>query len=137
MIRQAKFRISARPYAVDLASFKVITRIGETAVGNQVTFDAVWFRRRRGVTVACIGQLREYVSLGADLYSGDVRSAENALMAVDDGRYGGDCLGRWDGRGYWGAESPERAAEHMAILRPMLENFPEIPRGYDGWWVFP
>jgi hypothetical protein len=26
--------------------------------------------------------------------------------------------------------------QHLAVLRPMLENCPVIPDGYDGWWRF-
>jgi hypothetical protein len=26
--------------------------------------------------------------------------------------------------------------EHLALLRPMLENFPAVLAGFDGWWTF-
>lgn len=134
MIKVSKFRISHRPYAVDLSSF-ALTWPGEGSRQNWASFDAVWFRRRRGVTVACIGQLRDYFSLAFD------PTAEDALRAMDDGRYGGDCIARWDGQSYWANDpsslSPEGIERHLAILRPMLENFPAIPRGYDGWWTYP
>jgi hypothetical protein len=130
VIRMSRFVLSARPYAIDLSSLKVVWP-GEGHLENRVTFDAVWFRGPKTAPKACIGQLREYISLGAD------QDPERVLSCMDDGRYGGECLGRWNGTGYWGTQEPERAAEHMAILRPMLENFPAIPRGYDGWWTFP
>lgn len=128
MIKVAKFRFSHRPYAVDLSSFKVEWS-GEHS--NRVTFDAVWFRGPSTAPKACVGKLREYISLAAD------HDPERVLQCMDDGRYGGDCLGRWNGTGYWGVEDLDVQAEHMTILRPMLGNFPEIPRGYDGWWTYP
>ncbi|WP_280320112.1 hypothetical protein [Nocardia wallacei] len=90
---------------------------------------AVWYRRRRGVTVACIGELWDSQRPGP-------RDAIEFLERHTDGRYGGDCLGRWDGERYWGAQEPEVMAEHLAILRPMVDSYPTIPAGYDGWWTF-
>lgn len=129
MIKVAKFRFSYRPYAIDLSSFEVAWE-GERS--SRVTFDAVWFRGPKTAPKACIGQLREYVSLAAD------HDPERVLLNMNDGRYGGECLGRWNGTGYWGADGDlDVQARHLEILRPMLENFPAIPRGFDGWWTFP
>lgn len=132
MIRTDKFRITARPYAVDLSSLRVTARSRSESEQDlySVALTAVWFRRRNGRTVACIGQLWDYMRDPAPT------TAVEALQRMDDGRYGGDCQGRWSGEGYWGAESPDLVAEHLAILRPMLENFPDAPPGYDGWWTF-
>ncbi|WP_431781753.1 hypothetical protein [Streptomyces chumphonensis] len=132
MIREDRFVISRRPYAVDLDSLH-LTQDGERYDGAPiytVTLAAVWFRRRNKLTVACVGHLR-------DIQSGDAPAdAAEFLARHDDGRYGGDCHGRWDGTGYWGAQEPEVIEQHLALLRPMLANFPAIPPGYDGWWRF-
>jgi hypothetical protein len=68
-------------------------------------------------------------------------TAVEALQRMDDGRYGGDCTGRWNGTSYWANDpsslTPEGIERHLGILRPMLENFPKIPPGYDGWWFYP
>lgn len=135
MIREDRFLISRKPYAIDLDSLQV----GEpTDSGHYwAMVNAVWFRRhskgygedRRIVTVACIGTLR-------NLQDDKPADARAFLAAYTDGRYGGDCQGRWDGTGYWGAEKPEVVEEHLALLRPMLANYPAIPHGYDGWWTF-
>jgi hypothetical protein len=133
MIKVDKFRFSYRPYAVDLDSLYVRSR-GVTHDGRDmfsVALHAVWFRGPKTAPKACIGRLWDYMTGEAPA------TAVEALQRMDDGRYGGSCQGRWNGVGYWGAESPDLAAEHMAILRPMLENFPEIPPGYDGWWTYP
>lgn len=58
------------------------------------------------------------------------------LSADLDGRYGGTCEGRWDGQNYWGAQKPDVIAEHLALLRPMLANYPAAPSSYDCWWRF-
>ena len=139
MIKTGKFLISKRPYAADLNSFSSewydITWGGEPPLDApkgawRNTINAVWFRRRRGVTVACIGYLwnsrREQTS-----------SALEMLRDHTDGRYGGTTQGRWDSEGYWGdGVTLAEQDRHLAILRPMLAAYPEIPQGFDGWWHF-
>ncbi|MEW2415272.1 hypothetical protein AB0953_16375 [Streptomyces sp. NPDC046866] len=132
MIREDRFLISRKPYAVDLGSLHG-SRMETPQGRNDYYFDgrigAVWFRRRNGMTVACIGELW-------DLQYPEPASARAFLEQHEDGRYGGDCQGRWDGVGYWGAERPEIVAQHLAVLQPMLANYPALPPGYDGWWRF-
>lgn len=122
MIREERFLSSHRPYAVDLSSLRIRDR-GPTEV------DAVWFRRRNGVTAACLGTLWDFLS----------PPPVDALEFVrrhTDGRHGGRCEGRWDGENYWGAQQPEMIYRHLNLLRPMLANYSEIPNGWDGWWAF-
>ncbi|MEU5716589.1 hypothetical protein AB0G71_12495 [Streptomyces sp. NPDC020403] len=136
MIRETRFLISRTPYAIDPASL----RVGDTNPNTGNTWamiNAVWFRRRpdntgpkrRTITVACVGTLR-------DLQDQTPRTAEEFLTAFVDGRYGGHCDGRWNGNGYWGAHEPTVIEEHLTLLRPMLDNYPTIPAGFDGWWRF-
>ena len=132
MIRETKFLISRRPYAVDLDSLRVQeTHTRQDGSPYYVArIDAVWYRRKQGVTTAHIGTLW-------DFQDGEPTSDPAEFLARhDDGRYGGDCDGRWDGEGYWGAQRPETIDAHLAILRPMLANFPAIPDGYEGWFSF-
>jgi hypothetical protein len=133
VIKVDKFRFSYRPYAVDLSTWTAVSRGADYQDRSVwwVGLTAVWFRGPKTAPKACIGRLHAYLTGEAPA------DAVEALQRMDDGRYGGDCQGRWNGVGYWGAESPDLAAEHMAILRPMLDNFPEIPPGYDGWWTYP
>ncbi|MFL4947531.1 hypothetical protein ACJ6WE_09175 [Streptomyces sp. MMS24-I31] len=130
MIREDRFLISRKPYAVDLASLRGSVQTyenGRTSYRGRI--DAVWFRRRRGETVACIGDLWDFQDT-------EPESAREFLERHNDGRYGGDCIGRWDGTSYWGNVTLEQQEQHLAILRPMLANYPAIPDGYDGWWTF-
>lgn len=130
MIRDERFLISRRPYAIDLGSLRTVEHDrddGSHYYSGRV--DAVWYRRRQGVTVACIGTLWDY----QDVQPEDGRTF---LEHHEDGRYGGDCVGRWDGTGYWGTEVPDVQKQHLAVLRPMLAAYPVIPEGYDGWWRF-
>lgn len=113
--------LAHRPYALDMDSLRVDD--------HGVAMDAVWFRRRRGVTVACIGHLW-------DIQRPAPISGLEFLERHDDGRYGGRCEGRWDGVGYWGAEAPELVQAHLRVLQPMLHGYPNVPDGYDGWWTF-
>lgn len=133
MRREDRFVMSHRPYAVDLSSLR--------EERGFLRVDAVWFRRRpRGrnrdmITVACIGNLHTILRPGP-------ATAQEFVERYDDGRWGGHCEGRWDGDGYWGAENPDVAAEHLKLLRPMLASYeqnpkaPTLPDGFDGWWTF-
>lgn len=127
MIRDDQFKISRRPYAVDLDSLRAVQVYAGT---YHVTIDAAWFRRRRGVTVACVGHLW---GVWKEPPPSDARQA---LAAMNDGRYGGECKGRWDGKRYWGSQIPDEISTHMDLLVPMLEQFPAVPAGYDGWWRY-
>ncbi len=132
MIREDKFLISRKPYAVDLSTLRggcVDTPSGRNPYSYDGRIDAVWFRRRKGETVACIGTLWDY-------QYPEPADAAQFLAQHEDGRYGGDCIGRWDGDSYWGNVTLAEQERHLAILRPMLANFPAIPDGYSGWWTF-
>ena len=132
MIREEKFIQSHAPYAVDLYSF---TPRGPDY--RQARIRAAWFRRRRGswggelATVACAGYIPECLITPEPVTGADF------LARMTDGRYGGDCRARWDGHNLWAPEmgEDERAA-YKALLVPMLDNFPAIPEGWDGWWTF-
>jgi hypothetical protein len=130
MIRDTRFLISHKPYAVDLTSLRTQEHTRpDSSHFYSGRINAVWFRRRRGETVACIGTLWDFQNTSP-------ADGPAFLAAHDDGRHGGDCDGRWDGTSYWGNVTLEQQEQHLAILRPMLANYPAIPDGYDGWWRF-
>ena len=134
MKREEKFVQSHQPYAVDLGSYHVGALSEHGSAWCRV--NAVWFRRRRSgyngplQTVACAGDVHTLLRPPSG-------TAEAFLLAHTDGRYGGDCQARWDGTELWapGMSEPTRV-EHLAVLRPMLEAYPELPEGFDGWWTF-
>lgn len=132
MIRDAKFLISRRPYAVDLGSLRGAVKTTGPGATARTYYDgrinAVWYRRRRGVTVACIGTLWDLQD--------EQPAAVQFLERHTDGRYGGNCDGRWDSQSYWGNGTLAEQEHHLAILRPMLADYPAVPDGYDGWWRF-
>ncbi|MFJ6238844.1 hypothetical protein ACIQH0_32735 [Streptomyces griseus] len=132
MRRTDRFLISRKPFAVDLDSLRgerADTPQGRNPYCYDGRINAVWFRRRHGTTVACIGHLW-------DLQHPEPADARQFLEQHGDGRYGGDCHGRWDGESYWGNVTLDEQRRHLAILQPMLANYPAIPEGYDGWWTF-
>ncbi|MFE2324637.1 hypothetical protein ACFXD5_12080 [Streptomyces sp. NPDC059385] len=134
MIRENRFLISHKGYAVDLATFSGTQKDRGDRISFGGSINAVWFRRSRGTLRACIGTLPLWSHyLPARLNLSDVTTV---LSAELDGRYGGKCHGRWDGTRYWGSQIPELAASHIELLRPMLAAYPAIPPGYDGWWRF-
>lgn len=125
MIRTERFRLSDRPYAVDLSSLTV-----NTYGCHQV--DAMWFRRRRGVTVACAGDL--HTGLYGEPAPVDAR---DFLTRYTDGRHGGHAAARWDGNNLWAPEmSKDEQDRYYELLKPMLDAYPEVPYGFDGWWTF-
>lgn len=132
MRHETRFLISRKPFAVDLSSlqtrpYKIWPTDTHERYDTYIT--AVWFRRRSGLTYACVGAL-------SNATDAPPASAREFLEGHTDGRGGGDCHGRWDGARYWGAQEPEVMAAHMEILRPMLDNYPAVPDGFDGWWTF-
>jgi hypothetical protein len=145
MIREDKFLISHRPYAINMSALQqgdVRQRWDGVAVATYKA-PAVWFRRhgksgyadgewqRTAYTVACVGEVSGTLSEPFPV------TPEEVLAGFDDGRYGGDCQGRWDGERYWGSSQlPEVMAVHLELLRPMLDNYPAVPDSYDGWWRF-
>lgn len=130
MRRLDKFLISKAPYAVDLDSMTIATlNVDDYIAAHRVDIQAVWFRRRQGVTVACVGYLW-------DITKTPPPTALAFVEGHNDGRYGGNTTGRWNGTGYWGHEDPKVQAVHLELLRPMLDNYPNIPEGFDGWWTF-
>ena len=138
MRREDKFVLSRRSYAVNLSSLRSYpawcgtdTSLDELP-GNWLMVDAVWFRRRKGATVACAG----YITNSQDQAPADASEFLTRIPARFS-VYGGTCLARWDGKGFWAAgQDPEENARFLELLRPMLAAFPECPAGWDGWWVF-
>jgi len=132
--REDRFLISRKPFAIDLATVTGEQHERGDLIAFSGSADALWFRRQAGVTRACLGSLMlwsHYLPEPLDL------DDPHAILSADlDGRYGGDCHGRWDGERYWGAQEPDVQEQHLAILRSMLAKYPAVPPGHDGWWTF-
>lgn len=130
------FRISHKPYAIDLST---VTGEQHTNPDGRLMYSgtsrAVWYRRKQGVTYACLGTLKLW-SHNLTRLLNDPTDPAQVLSAELDSRYGGDPDGRWDGEQYWGAQRPGLIEEHLAVLRPMLDAYPAVPAGYEGWWRF-
>ncbi|MFM9589844.1 hypothetical protein ACKI1J_15025 [Streptomyces scabiei] len=134
MIRETRFLISRKQFAINLSTVTLEATERDGIYWLSGKCQAVWYRRKAGATRACIGTLGLWAQWLRD--KPDLSSPEAMLSNNLDSRYGGDTDGRWDGTGYWGAEVPDVQAQHLAVLRPMLADYPTIPDGYDGWWTF-
>lgn len=135
MIRREKFVMAHKPFAIDLDSIRIEShkeRDGRFFVGGSC--DAVWFRRKDKITRVCWGTLGLWAHYLPE--AADISSPQEFLSTDFDGRYGGECAARWDGQNYWGSQKPEVVQSDLDGLRPMLENFPRVPPGLDGWWSF-
>lgn len=128
MYRETEFVMSHRQYAVNLDSLRV-EPAREDTLSRRCWVTALWFRKRNGLVTANVGYLDARLDAAPE-------TAKEFLERHTDGKDGGDCKGRWDGRRYWGAQEPEVIQRHLELLRPMLESFPAVPDGYDGWWRF-
>lgn len=130
MIREERFLISRNPYAVDLTTLSGTYDTTGAAPVYCGTINAVWFRRRKGTINACIGHLW-------DFQPAQPTDSSEFLARLTDGRCGGRCHGRWNGTSYWAEDwHHEERETHLAILRPMLANYPNLPQGYSGWYTF-
>lgn len=126
MILEARFVLSRKQYAVNLASM----RSGQNpprhdgTFSYRLTWEAVWFRRQKGVLRACAGVLWDY----QDEEPVDGRPA---LERHADGRSGGDCKARWDGANLWCLEN-ESMREYYKDLLDAPVRGAEIPHNHRG-----
>ena len=136
MYREDKFVFSHRPYAVDLSSLRIKISKGWNGEYAHGEISAVWFRRKNGVTFACVGELH-------DSQWGAPKGAACFLERYEDGCYGGRPFARWDGTGVWYAgQDPEENARHLELLRTVLDAYhadpkaPDLGDRWDYWWRF-
>jgi len=134
MRRETRFLISRKQFAIDLSTVTGTLNQRGSQWSFSGTCHAVWYRRKDGVTRACLGTLMLFSHHLTEPV--DVTDPAAILSADMDGRYGGDCHARWDGENYWGSQKPTEQALHLTVLEPMLANYPVIPDGHDGWWTF-
>ena len=134
MIRETRFLISRKPFAINLATVTLEATERDGIYWLSGSCHALWYRRKNGTTYACLGTLRLWAQWLRE--KPDLSSPEAMLGNDLDGRYGGDCHGRWDGERYWGAQEPHVQALHLTVLEPMLASYPVLPAGHSGWWTF-
>jgi len=137
MHREDKFVMSHRGYAVDLSSFRIDEiRTGWKGEYACATVNAVWFRRKNGVSQAVAGELWDS--------QWDIpKDAVQFLEQHEDGRYGGRPFARWDGTGVWYAgQDPEENTRHLELLRTVLDAYhadpkaPDLSARWSRWWRF-
>lgn len=134
MIKEEKFLISHKPFAINLSTVTLEAGEHRGAYWLGGSCQAVWYRRKNGTTYACLGYLHLWAQ---GLRTEPDLSSPEAMLGNDlDSRYGGDPAGRWDGENYWGSQKPFEQALHLMLLEPMIEYYPMVPDGYDAWWTF-
>lgn len=106
-------------YAIDFSSIHLddgITRV-----------NAVWFKEtKEGIR---------------SVSQGTIWNAQNGNLNVQKfieafrSSYGGSTEIKWDGKKVWAPRMDyEIVNQRLALLKPMLENFPAIPDQYEGWF---
>ncbi len=132
MIRTERRLVVSRPaYAFDPSTW-------HSNEHGQWFVDAVWFKRKHGVLVATMGVYHPFVQPFRDQPT-DGRY-ESWIGAANDNRYGGDHVASWDGDALLCSDpriTPEASAARIAFLDVMLTGFPNVPPGFDGWYIFP
>lgn len=134
MHRENAFVLSHAQYAVDLGSLRpaYAEYVDEHDWARESWMvDVVSFRRAKGVTRACAGTI-------SDRQDVTPLTGAEFLSRIDGlNRVGVTPTARWDGSSFWCAgQDPEENDRYLALLKPMLENFPALPGGYSGWWRF-
>lgn len=140
MIEVPKFAISKRLYAVKPDSFTATTGTGppnhdpsSTLVRDQVS--AIWFRRKNGALAIHYGTLWDYII--RPLEAANSETLDDFIHDYKGARYGGNTICTWNGTSFWGSDSSiSRATEDglIAMLDPMLSDFPNVPYGWLGWF---
>lgn len=99
--------------------------------------DAVWFKRKDGILSAVRGTYHPFVYPFANEPTDG--TYDSWIAAANDSRYGGKWAAKWNGTGllvYKTPVTPEQTQAHIDFLAPMLDNYPNPPAGYDGWFTF-
>ena len=133
-IIESKFTPSKKNYAINWESFKIESN-QELAPDNFYVFatvEAVWVTKKKGIS---------YISKGS-LFSNFYMLPANHLFGIKefkenfDSRYGGDHICVWDGE-IMTTKSPiplKEMIEYSETLNPIIEDLPNVPQGYDGWY---
>lgn len=133
MFKTAGLKISRPMFAVNPDALSV-PDASEGGMTRNCVVAAVWFQRKRVQfngplrTGACGGYLSRRVEGSAPVDAADMLSRP----AVYGHR--ANCLARWDGSTLWCLEDEDTRAGYKRLLVPMLEAYPAIPPGFDGWW---
>jgi hypothetical protein len=126
--REDKFVLSHKQFAIDPESFRT-----DEHHGSQYAYvNAIWFKRKNGLLTAHRGRLWDY--FGGR--SGLVADLPDFLARIGTQRYGGNFEARYDGVNYRGTENVKDMLQDIELLGAALDAHPNVPGGYDGWWVF-
>lgn len=137
---------SKKLYAINPSSFtvterKFVNQHGEEHTGWNYSIKAVWYAtRNNGYLAAFFGTIGTYhTSNNPNTKTNHEWSFEEFLEFYNSARYGGNPHGCWDGEGtWWNSSYSDSYAEQQAILpflQDQLDNYPNIPAGYDGWYM--
>lgn len=138
LIKSDKFYKSKIQFAVDMSSLKLKEHRsqwtqpdGSIKVADKInyygTIRVVYFKKKDGVLSACEGVLWDWC--------GEKKlTAEEFLKRVSTKVYGPNCSAKWDGKNLWGQSEIDSILYYRDFLEPILNNYPELPKGYEGWY---
>lgn len=119
-------------YALDRSTFEVIRR-PSSQEGHpgamSMTVEAIWTASKKGKIQVCYGQLHNFVT-------NDKPDTYEYFLEDIASNYGGTPFCRWDGEYMWAPNTPLRTMiEWSDDLDPVLNNLPEVPAGFEGWYA--
>lgn len=129
-----RFVPSKKNYAINWDSF-TITDNRELTPGNFVVSafaDAIWATKKKGVSYISKGVLHSTFYMLPFNHNFGIKE----FCEKFDSRYGGDHVCVWDGE-IMTTKSPiplQKMVEYSQILDPVIENLPNVPQGYEGWY---
>lgn len=129
-IRAAAYAKSKTLYSLDLSSFELTSYDHEPERVSGTRITAVWTTSKKGSLQVCKGTLHHSV------YREGAAPTLESFMATFDARYGGNPEVRWDGDYMWAPNTTlARMNELAKELDPILNNIPQVPTGYSGWYL--
>ena len=131
-IEESHYIASKTIYAINWDTFKITEHDREGYKSASAAVDAVWTVRKHGEVQISKGTLHH--SFAINRTPAEFPSMENFIENFDT-RYGGTAVARWDGDYMWAPDTTLADMNALAAeLDPMLENIPNVPEGYSGWY---
>ena len=147
MLIFSPFLASKKVYALDPQGITFVERKNVDSAGTAYTMrsyqiPAVWFSRRsNGRKAAFFGVLWDSERTNDADGVPAVWDLDAFIANCDTGHYGGTPFGCWDGQAAWWGDAAysndyAKQQEKLPFLQEMLEAYPAIPAGYEGWFKF-
>lgn len=125
MIKSDKFTISTRNYAFKKGSLRSYNP-GNNWYDGWWVMDVFYYKKKDGKIAACFGQVHVIEKTN--------RLTEKEFIEKYRATYGPNMIASWNGTDFIGTSNYESIVQYVEELRSLLNNYPEIPKGYTEWY---